>query len=507
MFPVQYIGIGNATSGKAARMNKIRQYIIDSYNGLYKIVLEPSMPTKQTIILLVVGLIIGMIWGYAIRPVQFYDSSPSQMAQGSRDQWVKLVAASYNAGMYGEEAVINLLQRVEQPGATVQRLLASALDGTVEKQSLQQIQDLANSAGAGTAAPQAPGIAQSLLDFIIPLILIIVITPILVLVWRLLFYSNVVAPILDKIRPKSEEEIQKRKELEAERKAHQVAMEAQKDMVVEIDEELGEPLTQKLSVYTKGRMFDDSFAIEDANDMFLGECGATIAKTLGDAKDLAAIEIWLFDKEDFVRTLTKVFVSEHAYNDPAIRSELEPKVENPATDIVVVKDNAKLVLETDALRMQATVKAFTYGSGGSLPPNSHFDSLSIEIAAWEKLKVGSSAPAVPPIPPMPGTIPASTTPMPVAPTTPIAPPPTAPVQPAAPQPLAPPPMSPSQPTQPNPAFSPPPAFNPPPAAPASSPADRGIRPLSPPPLQRPPAPPDDDDPFGGTGDFTPISNT
>ena len=68
---------------------------------------------------------------------------------------------------------------------------------------------------------------------------------------------------------------------------------------------------------TFGRAYDDSFSIEDANkdDEFLGECGATISETIGagEPEKVTAIEIWLFDKEDFVRTLTTVFVSEHAY--------------------------------------------------------------------------------------------------------------------------------------------------------------------------------------------------
>ena len=89
----------------------------------------------------------------------------------------------------------------------------------------------------------------------------------------------------------------------------------------------GPPVSRHISLYTPGRAYDNSFSIEDANEAFLGECGVAISETIGvgSPEKVTAIEVWLFDKEDFVRTITKVFVSEHAYNDPAIRSKLEPK--------------------------------------------------------------------------------------------------------------------------------------------------------------------------------------
>ena len=36
---------------------------------------------------------------------------------------------------------------------------------------------------------------------------------------------------------------------------------------------------------------------------------------MGEPKKVAALEIWLFDKND-IKTATKVLMSEHAYNDP-----------------------------------------------------------------------------------------------------------------------------------------------------------------------------------------------
>lgn len=463
-------------------IGKIRQYLIDSYRGLYKIVIEPSMPTKQTVILLIVGLLIGMAWAYVLAPVVYYDGTPNELRQADQDQWVRMVAASYASGMYDEATVVGLLQRIDSPAETVQRLLSTAPEGSVEQRNLQSIVDPANSASPGTSAPQDAGLLSSILTFIVAILVVMIVTPIFVVVWRLLIYPNIVAPLWDKIRPKSEEEKARIQKAAIDRQARLEEIEAKKSMAAMVDQELGEPLIQKLSIYTKGRQYDESFAIETADDEFLGECGATISKTIGATNEVAAVEIWLFDKDDFVRTLTKVFVSEAGYNDPAIRSDLETKVDDPINDIVMVQPGASLQLNTDGLRVQATIKSFEYGSAPDLPPNSHFNKLNIEIAAWQKKTAG-----------VPGVTRPVSAPAPVM---------AAPVQSAPAQTTMSPPPAYNPPPAP---VGPPPTYSPPPQQ--AAPASPGIRPLTPPPLQRPQKPEEDDDPFGGTGDFTPISNT
>ena len=493
---IKRVRVVHQPKGSICMITRIRTYIVDSYNGLYKIVIEPSMPTKQTVLLLILGLLLGMFFAYTIFAVQFYDGAPHQLSQQHRDNWVRFLAGSYQAGIYDAETVQGYLASIENPGGVVQRLLGTSQAGSAEQAALQNIQGLADAANPGKAAPSDGGLFNSLLSFIVPIILVVVITPIVVVVWRLLLYPNIFAPLWDKIRPKSEEELERRRKAEIDKQARLQAIEAQKSMEVAVDAELGEPLMQRLSVYAKGRQYDDSFAIETEADEFLGECGAAISKTIGDSNELTAVEIWLFDKDDFVRTLTKIFASEHALNDPAIRADLESKVEDPANDLILVREGANLFLDTNAIRVHATVKSVTFGSEPGLPPNSHFEAMNIEIAAWHKQGNGASAPAAPPMPAMPTTQAAPmAAPPPSAPPPPMTAPPTSP---AAMPPAAP---SPSQPTE--------------PITPAGS-TPQPLRPLSPPPLQPtspvtpppPPAtmPPPEDDPFGGTGDFTPLND-
>lgn len=294
----------------------------------------------------------------------------------------------------------------------------------------------------------------------------------------------VVEPIRKRIRGAQGTDAAGAQKIQEIKAARAMAEQFTKDAAAGPASDLGPPVVRHVSIYSPSRAYDDSFSIEDAtkDDEFLGECGATISETIGtgEPEKVTAIEIWLFDKEDFVRTLTTVFVSEHAYNDPAIRSKLEPKGE-----LVIAKPGAVAKLETNTLRLQARIVDMAYGSG-PLPPNSYFEKMTIEIQAWRKSP--SAAPVA-----------AVTMPMAVPAASPFAPPPPAPAPTYAPLPA-----------------TPPPTPAPSPFAPAATPQAApptyggGGTPLKPPPLQVPPpaaSPPrrQDDDPFGGTGDFTPVN--
>ncbi len=244
---------------------------------------------------------------------------------------------------------------------------------------------------------------------------------------------------------------------------------------------------QKMSNYTPGfGTYDESYTIEDEQERFLGECGALISETIGtgDPARAAAIEVWLFDKDDFVRTVTKVFASEYAFNDPALRSKLEAK-----GDLVLAQPGATVTMETNTLRLQARIVDMQYGTG-PLPPNSYFEKMTIELAAWRKEPSGVPAgvPAAQPQQAQSVVLPqqASFQPRPQqAPVqTPAYQPPPAPpqAQPAAPayQPptQAPAYQPPAQPQQ-QPSYQPP-AYQPPPAAPGGfSTTPAPLRPASP----------------------------
>ncbi len=140
------------------------------------------------------------------------------------------------------------------------------------------------------------------------------------------------------------------------------------------------PIVQFMTTYLHGDdLYDDSFSIETPSGEFLGECGVGVSETIGssDVKNVTAFEVWLFDKND-IRTVTKVLMSDHAFNDDSIRARLAPKGE-----AVKAEGSTRVMLETASLRVQARIVDISYSSG-AMPPNSVFERITIELASWKK---------------------------------------------------------------------------------------------------------------------------
>lgn len=449
--------------------------IRDTITGLWPVI-KPYIPKPRQIFVIVLAFLFGLIWAYALDQIVFYNADPSQLNQGWQDQYVQMVADSYalhtaNAQPSEElnQNTIILLRGVDNPQEIVSRL------------GLTQIADLAAQADSVAATAPQPSILASLRPWILGSIVVIVIAVLGSLIYGFYISTMVVEPIRRSIRRRrsgqtgsiaSSDVVTNIKD--SRKLAQQLAQQADAAPAANA---FGPPVTRHVSMYAPGRAFDDSFAIEDAkkDDEFLGECGAVISETVGvgDQEKVAAIEVWLFDKDDFVRTLTGVFASEYAYNDPALRSKLDPK-----GPVVLAQPGAIISLETNALRFQARIVDIAYGTG-PLPPNSYFDKLTIELLTWRK-----DAASVPQ--------PVTAAPLVSAPV--YAPPAAAPTF-----------TPPSMPSAPLPTYTPPP---PPTSAPAMPPAPpsygAGAVPLKP--VQMPPEPTRrrDDDPFGGTGDWTPV---
>lgn len=518
---------------KPARRNPIVSYIEDSYNGLYKIVLEPSMPTKQTVILLVVGLIIGLIWGWAIRPVRFYDAAPNSLSQTARDQWIKSVAVAHDTQtFYPDDRAEALLRVVPDPASAVSRMLSDPSVDAADAAALQNLQPIANAIPVEQTPElvQPRGIVDDLMSLLIPIFIIVIVTPILVVVWRLLIYDNLIAPIIARIKEGRNPQLRRDRIAQQdnikrikEQRAAATAMVATQV----VDVEMGAPVMQALYIYSKGRSFDESSEIELKSGEFLGQCGAVIAEAVD--PDPTAIEVWLFDMFDQLN-LKKVLITETAYGNPSIRAAVEDSVEDPVNDVIVASPGMVVTLETQKLRLQAKMAALTTS------PDGRFESFNVQMQAWNKDK--ASAPIGVPAPMM-------STPAPLSFDAPPAPRPVAPLPPAVPAAR---PMSDyddlqfDSPPLAAPRSAPPPArplsdyddiqFDPPPPIqplrPAAPPAARpmsdyddlqfdpppmpGGRPAAPVQPLRPAAPPpapgfgDEDDPFGNTGDFTPLGN-
>jgi len=500
---------GNAKETKKSG-GGLRQWLIDSYNGLYKVVLEPSMPTKQSIILLVVGLVIGLLWGYLLSPTIFYGANPNRLNGAAQEQWIRMVAVgAYSRAEYTEQSAAELASKVPNPVQTINQLLSDPNLSQTDRDSLQFLLSILPGDLAGAEPIEPPGIVNQVLGLLVPFLLVIIVTPILVLLWRLLIYPNIGAPIVTKIREMTDPELaekNRRSREEIKIMQQQRVLRDQMKAEVSTDMELGEPVMQYLAIYKPERSFDESVEIElplDKGGDFLGQCGTVIAEAVD--PDPVAVEVWLFDMFS-QQNLKKIFITETGYNDLSIRSRLESDVANPATDLIVAVPGAVINLDTEKLRLQGKMASVAVNANG------RFQDFNLQLRAWQK-GVAARPAAIPAAPiaapmPAPAPAPAAIPPMPVA--KPLSdydeiqfdPPPAIPQQ-SAPSSFAPPPGFGQFPQQP-PASGSMQPLTPPPLGQAPQAPRPGMTPLSPPPLRPQPPASNDDDPFGGTGDFTPL---
>ncbi|MFZ4826261.1 MAG: hypothetical protein ACOYLB_02795 [Phototrophicaceae bacterium] len=443
-------------------------------------------PKFTTLALAVISFALGMVWAYVISPTTFVDGDPVQLAQPWQDEWVRGLEARYvNRNAQIDAYILELLAKVDNPEEI---MLRTGLNADPEfTQLVQQAQ-----VNAGTP-PNRPTITS---NYVIPIVVTLVfalIFAILKALWSLLIYPFIEPMIASRSKSIGDVEAAAQIKLIKERKNLEKEMNAAAASSTEVSR-YGTPIIRKLSVYRAGfGNYDDSFNIETEAGLYYGEAGGSIAEKVGDG--VAAIEIWMFDKDEFVNTPTAVIASSHLFNDPSTRTKLEAK-----GNVIVAQAGQKVILETKALYLEARIQSVDYDANAPIP-NSVFTSMNIEVIAWSKASATTTPAPLPtmgsaPLPPMP-TSPLRTTTgalplqgqgvpsfpasqpmggnMPLTPPSPFA---------NAPMPTAPSAFSPSAPSSPTVGSRPEDLFG------ASSPFGKASGPP--------------DDPFGGTGDFTPI---
>ncbi len=321
-------------------------------------------------IALIVGVIAGLVWGYVISPVVYVDASPSHLRQDYLAEWLRMTADSY-ALTRDEARAIGRMRLVGDAVTMLQSLIAEA-QGVGDSDSARRLSDLLSLAQReGITNPIAPPGGGPSIAFCIGGVLLFIIASGVFSFFKgsggmvRVRGGESAAPSGSLMSEKTEIERQYLKERE---RAYQ-------------ESGTEPPMAQFMSTYLIGDdLYDDSFSIETPEGEFLGECGAGISETIGtgDPKKVTAIEVWLFDKSD-IRTITKVVMSEYAYNDQALRAKLASKGE-----AVLAKVGETITLETQSLWVQARVVDLSYGSSEALPPNSFFERITVELAAWPK---------------------------------------------------------------------------------------------------------------------------
>ena len=310
-------------------------------------------------IVFLIGVLVGwFVLGWWLAPVEWTDAAPVDLQPSYRDAHVASVAAAYSTGLFTLNDV-GILGKGERWSYTdfiaeLNRLAAGA-SPEMKVAYAKLALDLAPVAAQETAAPP-PSTSQQPLVW---LLLILALAAVAFFTIMLLRRGRRAAPAGAAGAARAPGGVP----------ATRAAV---------WPEEAQPPLRQFDLTYVIGDdRFDLSHAIETSTGMFLGECGMGISETIGtpDPSKVTAFEVWLFDKND-IRTVTSVLMSEHAYDDPALKAKLAAK-----GDLVKADVNAPITLETATLRVRAKVTELEYGAG-ALPDKSFFNRLHVVMAAW-----------------------------------------------------------------------------------------------------------------------------
>ena len=318
-----------------------------------------KVPRNALIIGAILGLSMGLLAGWVLWPVQWTDATPEVLRADLQDDYLAMAAEAYAYTANPNEAVQRWDNLGSAAGPTYARVQANP--GSLNPAVLQNYMNLITSV-YGPVSTTPPAEESSLLGNVV-LIASVVVVLLLIGAGALYIYRL--------LRKGPSKHTAVMAGTEASRKAEKTNFE---------DMGLAPPITQTMTTYVLGDdLYDESFSIDTGGGEFLGEYGVGVSETIGvgEPKKVAALEVWLFDKND-IKTATKVLMSEHAYNDPNIRARLEPK-----GDLHVVKNGEQILLETKTLQLLATVVDLEYGTG-ALPPNSHFERITLELAFWPR---------------------------------------------------------------------------------------------------------------------------
>jgi hypothetical protein len=314
-----------------------------------------------TVGLIILGLVIGLFIGWGTK--EFKDATPSYLRADLQTDYMRMAIDSYRLNQNPDLAV----QRWQNLGVGAQTAYAAVQTDpqTADPAVIRAYGELVTkvlSANGGQTAPEETAtspLSSPLIIGVLGIVLLGVLGTGAFYAYRLLNNRG-------------------SGEVTAVMQASEISRNAEKTNFEQLG--LAPPITQTMTTYVLGDdLYDESFSIDTQAGEFMGEYGVGVSEAIGvgDPKKVTALEFWLFDKND-IKTATKVLMSQHAFNDLAVRARLEPKGE-----LIQVEPQAQILLETATLQLLATVVDLEYGKG-PMPANSYFERITLELAVWPR---------------------------------------------------------------------------------------------------------------------------
>ena len=348
---------------------------------------------------LIAGILIGLLWGYVIMPVEWYDAAVYHLRADLQEEYLRMAVDSNtlrtdpqaankrfkDLGDYGPDTLEKLQSNPGLQG--LENINKFNMDANAGLAVIPAVTEAATApqvaaetpVGEAAVVTQAPMPDQGTTPTAEPEEEEKETSPLVKLLLGMCGVTLVVGIALAVIYL-----LRSRRTAEAEggftpiQQAKETARQARYAEYTAAGEE--PPMAQFMASYKVGDdLFDDSFSIDSPTGEFMGECGVGISETIGvgEPKKVAAFEVWLFDKND-IQTVTKVLMSAHAFRDEAVRQRLAAKGEP-----LQAEPAGQALLETATLRLVAKVVDMNYGEG-ALPDKSFFDNMILEIAVWSK---------------------------------------------------------------------------------------------------------------------------
>jgi uncharacterized membrane protein YciS (DUF1049 family) len=328
-----------------------------------------------------VGTLFGLvILGWIVWPVQYVDTTPQTLRSDIQLDYLRMTVDSY--AVNGDATLAR--SRFDALGSKQWDLLDQLHnDKLIDPGRLQQFEVLIANLYVGTpgnpgsvATPASgSGGLQGILS-VLAIVGIIIGAAIAIVLIVNIRRRKGLSPAEESENPESSGELS----IEAEEELTETS--APEAASVEEEGIGAEPLERFVSTYVLGDdLYEDSFTINSASGEFLGECGVGISEPIGvgTPKKVTAFEVWLFDRKPS-RTSTTVLLSEYANQKEDLRASLAPR-----GTAALAMPGADIWMETPGLQLRVVIREIIYGEG-SLPHNSYFERLTLQLEIWAKTK-------------------------------------------------------------------------------------------------------------------------
>lgn len=316
--------------------------------------------TNEVIIAFVLGLVIGLVvLGWWLWPVKWTNADPADLRPSHKETYLQMIAESF-AETGDAEVARSRLEALKGPGqddADLSAMLSDLIQAQVKAgkpMDAIRLQGLLSAMAlppaptpVPTAAPTATTAGRSVLR-------------ILGIVFFLLLLGAGVLLLLSQLQKR--EPVRRRRPSPYTGEALTRTPEVERGVSPVPPPPAEGAFGHFETTYTLGdEEYDVSYSIESVSGEFLGECGVSAIEKVGSGEParFTAFEVWLFDKMDS-RMVTKVLMSEQAFEDQVLRERLAEKGE-----LIRAERGHVVTLETANLRLDALIAELAYEGGSN----------------------------------------------------------------------------------------------------------------------------------------------